>query len=193
MKLEQKHYGWGMIIIVAILVIAFWKQISDFMRNLLSIGSAGASTRSSNPTIQGFKNRATDISSRLTILIDDTNSKLNAAGIDGQIFPNQSSKIPSGLCKCWSILWGAFGYYTKKCCDAGNRVSLNQKEDAILADFRSKAALIESDGTKLGSDIDSTFPSSSIARQKKGCCCAWIVYYGIGFCVGRHLQTCCGE
>lgn len=185
---------WVVAIFVILILVAIynWKAIANKLGLPGSIPPPG-SKRSSNPAIQGFKNRAADISNRLTALIDGTNAKLKEAGSDGMILPNNSVSIPSGLCKCWSILWGAFGYYTKRCCDTGSRMSFNQKEDEILADFRSKSTLIESEGTKLGNDIDTTFPSSSTARQQNGCCCAWVVYYGIGFCIGRHLQTCCGE
>lgn len=185
-KMEKKHYIWGLAIIALVLIIIFRKNIAE----LFAGKPVNMTKRSTNPSVQKFRDRASEISARLTTLIDDTNRKLKE--VDGGVIAPSSNK-PKGLenCACWSILWGAYAFYSWKCCKpASARGVENAKADAIIADFKSKVTAIENEVSRLQSETDQAFPQSTIAKDEVGCPCWCITYAGITI-LCKNRPKCC--
>lgn len=172
-------------IAVATLII-FRKQI--FGPCATCGGSPDTKTSNRSNTIKTLKTKASSISSRFTMLTEETNNKLKTIGSDIVIIPEGSKEIPKGLCRCWGI-WILWGVWSKKCCADAGRMANNAQEDAILAEFKSKAATIESEIRNLAMETDATLTSST-SKEGEKCICWCVVYLGITVYCHKSSKCC---
>lgn len=187
MEFIKKYWQWFVLgaLAVAALII-FRKQI--FGPCTTCGATTGTTTSGRAATIQKLKGKASSISSRFTMLTEETNNKLKTIGSDIVIIPEGSKEIPKGLCRCWGI-WILWGVWSKKCCADSGRMANNAQEDSILNEFKSKAAAIESEIKNLAMETDATLTGNA-SKETEKCICWCVVYLGITVYCHKSSKCC---